>query len=221
MQNQSNPYKTKLWLFSYNSNTFCKKELELWDHIAGFGPRGCRDTNPQLSNVIDRGKTAVKKYLRNLEYHCLIERIPGWSALENGQFVKPLRYRQIIALAWPTRSSWMAASIRHKLKRVGRKSDHYQRRSSKTTINQMRDDLLYGSPGQQVKKVAPPSASTGSSRGHIPLQPPGGSWGDSKLQELVRKGLIEKLLRVGHSREHAIRLADRKIQELLPTKKNK
>jgi len=44
--------------------------------------------------------------------------------------------------------------------------------------------------------------------------------GDSKLQELVRKTLIEQLIRTGWSREKAISLADVQIEKRLVQRKS-
>lgn len=131
----SSPYKTKLWLFGSNSDMFCKKELELWEYIAGFGPRGCRDTNPQLSVEIGRCKRTIQFYLRNLESHALVETIPGWAELVGSRFVKPLRYRRIIALPWPSKRVWMRESIRRSVRKWGAKNCALQRRLSKREIN--------------------------------------------------------------------------------------
>lgn len=216
----SNPYKTKLWLFSYNSNTFCKKELELWDHIAGFGARGCRDTNAQLTPQIDRSERQLQRYLRNLEKHHLIDIVPGWAELSQGEFRKSLRYRRIFALPWPNQQAWMRESIRESVRKWATKMSPYQRRTKKLSINQLRDDLLFGRPGSLPDSVSSPGASTQS----FP-QTPGGlttrcSVGDSKLQELVRKTLIEQLIRTGWSREKAISLADVQIEKRLVQRKS-
>ncbi len=127
----SNPYKTRLWLLSANSDTFCKKELELWDLLAGYGPDGCGDTNPRLSRKIHRSRATIKRYIRNLKKHYLVEVVPGWAELKDGQFIKTLRYRRIIAIPWPSKRSWMAASFQKMVEEVGSKMSHYSRRRDK------------------------------------------------------------------------------------------
>lgn len=130
----SNPYKTKLWMFSANSDTFCKKELELWDLIAGYGPDGCSDTNPKLSRKIHRSRATIKRYLRNLRGRCLVNVVPGWAELKGGQFIKTLRYRRIIAIPWPTKASWISGSLKKMAEGVGSKMSHYSRRRDKISI---------------------------------------------------------------------------------------
>lgn len=204
----SNPYKTRLWMSDYNGGTFCKKELELWNHLAGYCTRGCKDTNAQLCPVIDRGRTTVKKYLSNLKRHYLIDIVPGWAELAGNKFVKSLRYRRITALPWPSKRSWMKASVQNMLKRVGRKSDHFQRRTTKSSIKRSRDELLYGRIPDAL------NADTGKTPvgilpgGQIPPDPPGGSKGSEEALTRLRKNLIDRLIKVGHARARAINLAD-------------
>ncbi len=130
----SNPYKTKLWMFSANSDTFCKKELELWDLLAGHGPDGCGKTNAELSRKIHRSRATIKRYLRNLKKHHMIDIVPGWAELKGGRFIKTLRYRRIIAIPWPSKRSWMAGSLQKMVEGVGSKMSHYQRRREKLSI---------------------------------------------------------------------------------------
>jgi len=203
-----------------NSDTFCKKELELWDHIAGFGPRGCRDINPQLSAKIHRSRATVKRYLRNLENHHLIVKVPGWAELSGGSFRKTLRYRRIYALPWPNKSTWMRESIRKKLEKVGSKMSHYQRRLSKTKINQQLDDLLYTRPNPQPNlSVAQRSESISGAHPPNPLTDRLQGEAERSFQ-LVRKRLIDEHIRDGFSRLQAIRFVDIKLEKMLARQKS-
>ncbi len=138
----SNPYKTRLWLFRYNSDTFCKKELELWDYIASFGKDGCGDTNPQFAAEIHRSRATIKRYLRNMSSHYLIIKRPGWAKLSGGKFVETLRYRRIYALPWPSRRTWLRERLFNDLRISGSKMSHFQQRRSKTPSWQVRKTLL-------------------------------------------------------------------------------
>lgn len=117
----SHPAKTKLWLFNMNSDTFCKKELELWAHIVSYGPDGCDNQNWKLAEEIHRSIRQTQYYLRNLEKHTLIDRIPGWAELTGNQFKKVLRPRRIIALPWPNKRTWIRESIKENLRKLGQK----------------------------------------------------------------------------------------------------
>lgn len=145
----SSPYKTKLWLFSMNSDLFCKKELELWDVIASRGPKGCDAYNYRLGQEIHRSKAQVKRYLRNLKRHHLIWIVPGWARLQGDVFAEELRCRRIIALPWPNRQAWMAGSIQLSLLGWGVKNEPLQRSLSKTKINQSRDGSAEVAPRQE------------------------------------------------------------------------
>lgn len=145
----SSPYKTKLWLFSMNSDMFCKKELELWDVIASRGPKGCDAYNYRLSQEIHRSKAQVKRYLRNLKRHHLIWIVPGWARLQGDVFAEELRCRRIIALTWPNRRAWMAGSIQLSLLKWGVKNEPLQKSTSKTSINQSRNGSAVVAPRQE------------------------------------------------------------------------
>lgn len=144
----SNPSKTKIWLFGMDSDMFCKKELELWDHIAGYGPNGCDNHNYKLQQEIHRSRTTIKRYLRNLKKHHLIVIIPGWAELSDGKLLSRIRDRRIIALPWPNKQTWMRESIRESLRKVGSKNGPLQRRHSKrhydSAQRQQLDALLKG-----------------------------------------------------------------------------
>lgn len=155
----SSPYKTRLWLFRYNSDTFCKKELELWDHIASFGKKGCGNTNLEFAAEIHRSRATVKRYLHNLESNCLIVKRPGWAKLSGGKFVQTLRYRLIFALPWPNRRTWLRERYFNDRRISGSKMSHFQQRRSKTPTWQVRKRLL----SSAQEKGTPRSAREGSS----------------------------------------------------------
>jgi hypothetical protein len=117
----SSPYRTRQWLFGQNDDTFCKKELELWEHLAGFGRRGCKDTNAQLSSEVGRRKTQIKLYLHNMEENAIIARIPGFAHLDNGKYVGQYRYRRIVVLPWSTRRAWRVAWLEKQARGIGQK----------------------------------------------------------------------------------------------------
>jgi hypothetical protein len=194
---------------------FCKKELELWDKIAGFGPRGCKDINTQLGSKIGRSRAQIKRYLRNMREHILIDVIPGFAELQGGKFVKPYRYRKIIALPWPTKRAWQAAAFKKMAGGVGSKMSHYQKRITKSNINQARYDLLYSAAGSGKSAESPASPATCQPQGVSPPEPPCCSGQQDQIRKLVRIGLIEKFISVGHGRARAIHLADIKIGKLL------
>lgn len=120
----SNPYKTKLWLFSLDSNLFSKKAMELWNFISGYGPDGCSDTNAMLAVAINKSERSVKRYLQTMKKHVMLDIRAGWAEIKGGQFVKTIRYRRIVALPWPTKKSWMAASLKVNIQGVGVRIEH-------------------------------------------------------------------------------------------------
>lgn len=206
--NWSSPYKTKLWLFSQNSDTFCKKELELWDYIAARGKNGCDAWNWRIAEDLHRSVRQIRRYLRNLEDQALIIRIPGWTELTGSQPVKVQRNRLLIALPWPNRRAWQAAYFRQNSLQWADKNVRLQKSSNKITINPERISELgkaERTPEQRITEYGLRRGSGGNGKQKTSPR--------SRVVEILRQQLIEQLINVGHSRARAIRLADVKIQK--------
>lgn len=203
----SNPYKFRLWTANLDHGLLNDRQKRMLYHFAGWGPRGCGDWNYQLAAEFHCSKRTVQYDLRRLEKHCFVE-LRGALG----------KYRRITALLWPNKGVWMNESHRQMVRNMGAKFCTHQRRLTKSKINQLRDDLFFGRPISVPKNVSPRDASTLSNPQSPVGSTTGGSVNDKRVAELVRKGMIEKLVKVGHPRARAIRLANVKVQKLLDKK---
>lgn len=204
----TNPYKTKLWLIALDHDTFSKKELELWCHIADWKGKGCGDYNCQLMTAVHRCRRSVQYYLRNLEAHALIEIEHPYG-----------HRRRIHAICWPKKQAWQAASNALHLSQMGAKKCTPLKRKKRHLIGNAGHTVSERPPGTGTQEVSPASPSTQN----FPQAPDGlttfGSGGLPKEFELVRLRIIEQLMRTGWKRDRAIALGNIKFAEYLERRK--
>jgi hypothetical protein len=143
----SNPYKTRLWLANYNSNTFNDRQKRLWFHLASWGPKGCDSWNYRLAQEFHVCKRTIQYDLRKLSDYHLIKIRVGWAKLQGDGFAGELRGRKIIALPWKNEATWRRESIREIVGKTGANFCTLQRRLTKSKINQPQKSLQF----RQVK----------------------------------------------------------------------
>lgn len=211
----SNTYKFRLWLGSLDHELLNDRQKRELQYFAGWGPRGCSDWNYKLQLIFHRSKRTIQYDLRHLEKHSLID-IRGALG----------KHRRIIALPFPNKAAWMAASIQQMLQNFGKpnrqivrnrgaKNCTHERRTKRHSINQQRNELLFGRPPKPPKAESGTAPDRATRGGRIPPHPPGGSGGRELDQAQLRKDLIDRLLFVGHNRARAIALADIAIEHEL------
>ncbi len=127
-----NPYKFRLWFSNQNTDLFNDRQKRMVYHFLAWGPRGCDSWNYKLALVFHCSKRTIRRDLRHLEKHTLVD-IRGALG----------KHRQIIAIPYPNRATWIRAAFKETARNVGDKFVHHQRRSTKSTINQQLDGLLY------------------------------------------------------------------------------
>jgi len=193
----SNPYKFRLWLGTLDHELLNDRQKRMVVYFTGWGPRGCDDWNYKIALEFHRSIRTIQRDLRHLEKHALVD-IRGALG----------KHRRIIAIPYPTHSSWMASSLRETTRKLGaRFCDHsknrgvknvtHERRTDKISINQQLDDLLYG------EGFFGSGGSGSSETSALEL-----SYEDRQIWESARRKLIDQLVREGNPRDSAITMAN-------------
>ncbi len=130
---QGNPYKFRLWFSNQNTDLFNDRQKRMVYHFLSWGPRGCDSWNYKLALEFHCSKRTLQYDLRHLEKHRLIAIFGSLG-----------KHRRIVAIPYPRRVLWVRESCQRTLRDLGAKFCTHQRRTSKTSINQQRDGLLYG-----------------------------------------------------------------------------
>lgn len=128
-----NPYKFRLWFSNQNTDLFTDRQKRMVYHFLSYGPRGCDSWNYKLALEFHVSIRTIQRDLRHLENHALID--------NHGALGK---HRRIIAIPYPWRVRWVRESCQRTLRALGDNFVTHQRRTSKTSINQQHDRLLYG-----------------------------------------------------------------------------
>ncbi len=202
-----NPYKFRLWFSNQNTDLFNDRQKRMLYHFLSWGPQGCDSWNYKLALEFHRSKRTIRRDLRHLEKHTLVD-IRGALG----------KHRQIIALPYPNRSSWIQTSLQQTSQKLGEKWSNlrrnrgdknvpHQRRTSKTSINQPADGLLYGSSFLRFSG----GGSSETSAHKI-------SYDEALIWEQTRRKLIDQLVRTGHPRERAINMANIVIKKSIRQK---
>ncbi len=198
----SNPYKFRLWFSNQNSDMFTERHKQMVYHFLGWGRKGCDSWNYRLMLDFHCSRRTLQLALRHLEKHALID-IRGALG----------KHRRIIAIPYPNRATWMQISVQETIRKLGaRLSDHsknrgakfcaHQRRTSKTSINQQFDDLLYG----ESFLLFSGGGSSETSAQKL-------SYEERQIWEQTRHKMIDQLVRTGHQRDSAIKMANITIRK--------
>ncbi len=192
----SNPYKFRLWLGPLDHELLNDRQKRELIYFTGWGPKGCDDWNYKIALEFHCSIRTIRRDLRHLEKHALVD-IRGALG----------KHRRIIAIPYPTHSSWMASSLRETTRKLGaRFCDHsknrgdkfvpHERRTSKTSINQQFDELLYG----ESFLLFSGGGSSETSAQKL-------SYEERQIWEQTR------LVRTGHQRDSAIKMANITIRK--------
>ncbi len=215
----SNPYKFRLWLGPLDHELLNDRQKRELIYFTGWGPKGCDDWNYKIALEFHCSIRTIQRDLRHLEKHALVD-IRGALG----------KHRRIIAIPYPNRASWMATSLQQTAQELGKKLSDlsrnrgdknvtHERRTSKTSINQQRNRLLYGEPirvsdmesGKTPDSIFPSSAGGLLGSGGGGSSETSASWQqrkEARAWEYARQKLIDQLVRKGHRRESAITLAN-------------
>ncbi len=193
----SNPYRFRLWFSNQNSDMFTERHKQMVYHFLGWGPKGCDSWNYKLELEFHCSKSTLQRCLRHLEKHALID-IRGALG----------KHRRIIAIPYPNQAAWMRAAVQETIRKLGArlsdhsknrgvKFDHHQRRTSKTSINQHADELLYGESFLRLSGGGSPEAFASDIQ-----------YDEAQIWEQTRRKIIDQLVRGGQSRDSAITQAN-------------
>ncbi|MBA7670974.1 hypothetical protein ES703_79123 [subsurface metagenome] len=193
----SNPYKFRLWLGTLDHELLNDRQKRELVYFTGWGPKGCDDWNYKLELEFHCSKRTIRNDLRHLEKHALVD-IRGALG----------KHRRIITIPYPTKSSWMASSLRETSQKLGEfwsntgpnrgaKFCPHERRTSKTSINQQLDGLLYGETFLRLSG----GGSSETSALELPYE-------EAQVWESTRRKIIDQLVREGNPRDSAITMAN-------------
>ncbi|MBA7691052.1 hypothetical protein ES703_99590 [subsurface metagenome] len=193
----SNPYKFRLWFSNYNTNLFTEKQKQMVYHFLGWGRKGCDSWNYKLMLDLHCSRRTLQLNLRHLEKHALVD-IRGALG----------KHRRIIVIPYPNQATWMQISLQQTSQKLGEflsntgpnrgaKFCAHQRRTSKTSINQQLDGLLYGESFLRLRG----GGSSETSASDIPYE-------EAQVWEQTRRKMIDELVWRGHPRETAINMAN-------------
>jgi len=197
-----NPYKTRLWLGRLDHDLLCDRQKREIDYFFGWGPKGCDDWNYKLAALFHVSIRTIQRDIRHLELHSFI--------IIRGALGK---YRRITAIPYPTKGTWMAESLSQNLEKMGDKNVTHERRTTKSSINQQLDNLLYRNADSLPNKVSPKAGDESISG----VAPPNPRFATGRkltpMQNLARRKLIDMFLNLDYPRDRAIRLADVRLEE--------
>lgn len=171
---QGSPYKFRLWFSNQDSDLFNDRQKRLLYHFLGWGPCGCDSWNYKIALVFHCSKRTLQYDLRHLEKHALID-IRGALG----------KHRRIIAIPYQRRVLWVRESCQRTLRELGAKFCTHQRRTTKSSINQQLDRLLYSS-----------RLTTCGSVGEV-----------GRFVEQTRHKIVDELVHRGTNREQAKNIA--------------
>ena len=203
----SNPYRFRLWFSNQNTDLFNDRQKREVYHFLGWGPKGCDSWNYRLELEFHCSKRTLRNDLRHLEKHALID-IRGALG----------KHRRIIAIPYPNRAAWMRAAVQETTRKLGARLGNlrrnrgakfcpHQRRTSKTSINQSVDGLLFG----ESFLLFSGSGSSETSAQKL-------SYEERQIWEQTRRKMIDQLVRKGHRRESAITMANIVIKKSIKQK---